>query len=84
MNTPAEAEPDDTEATPPPVESGRNLEPVALAVVFLLPPIALGGAAIFLGLTRGLAWNPLAVGLVIGLVASIGFFFVVRRIFAAT
>jgi hypothetical protein len=69
---------------PPPVEAGaQDMEPIVLALVFLVPPIALGGSAIALAFSKKLAWNPLAVGLVIGLVASIGFYFVVRRVFAA-
>ena len=74
----------DDEAPPPPVEGGHNLEPIVLALVFLVPPIALGGSAIALAFAKDLAWNPLAVALVIGLVASIAFFFVVRRVFAAS
>lgn len=73
--------PDLAEETPPPVEGGHNLEPAVLALVFLAPPLALGGTAIGLLLYGGFAWNALGIGLVIGLVASIGFFFVVRRVF---
>ncbi len=84
----AEDAPDSTssgdEAPPPPVEGGHNLEPIVLALVFLVPPIALGGSAIALAFAKDLAWNPLAVALVIGLVASIAFYFVVRRVFAAS
>lgn len=71
------------ETPPEPVESGRNLEPIVLGLVFLVPPIVLGGSAITLAFAKNLAWNPLAVGLVVGLLASIGFYFVMRRIFAA-
>lgn len=81
--SPGEVSPGD-EAPPPPVEGGHDLEPIVLALVFLVPPIALGGSAIALAFAKELAWNPLAVGLVIGLVASIGFYFVVRRVFAAS
>ena len=84
----AEDAPDSTssgdEAPLPPVEGGHNLEPIVLALVFLVPPIALGGSAIALAFAKDLAWNPLAVALVIGLVASIAFYFVVRRVFAAS
>lgn len=73
--------PDLAEETPPPVEAGRDLEPAVLAVVFLFPPLLLGGTAIGLLIYGGFAWDALGIGLVIGLVLSIGFFFVVRRIF---
>lgn len=73
------------ETAPPPVEAGaQDMEPIVLALVFLVPPILLGGSAIALAFSKQLAWNPLAVGLVIGLVASVGFYFVVRRVFAAS
>lgn len=81
---PSDAASPGDEVPPPPVEGGHNLEPIVLALVFLVPPIALGGSAIALAFAKDLAWNPLAVALVIGLVASIGFYFVVRRVFAAS
>lgn len=75
--------PDLADESPPPVEGGHDLEPAVLALVFLAPPLALGGSAIGLLLYGGFAWNALGIGLVIGLAASIGFFFVVRRVFAS-
>ena len=77
----SELGPDLAEETPPPVEGGHNLGPAVLALVFLAPPLALGGSAIGLLIYGGFAWDALGIGLVIGLVASIGFFFVVRRVF---
>ena len=73
--TPAELKP------PPPVAGNESPEPAVVALVFLLPPLALGGTALGLLLAGGYGWNPLGVGLMLGLVASVVGFAVIRRIF---
>ena len=66
---------------PPPVAGNESPEPAVVALVFLLPPLALGGTALGLLLAGGYGWNPLGVGLIVGLVASVVGFAVIRRIF---
>ncbi|HBP21097.1 MAG TPA: hypothetical protein DEA08_25335 [Planctomycetes bacterium] len=66
---------------PPPVAGNESPEPAVVALVFLLPPLALGGTALGLLLAGGYGWNPLGVGLMVGLVASVVGFAVIRRIF---
>ena len=75
--TPAELEP------PPPVAGNESPEPAVVALVFLLPPLALGGTALGLLVAGGYGWNPLGVGLMVGLIASVVGFAVIRRIFDA-
>ena len=67
---------------PPPVAGSSNEpEPTIVALVFLLPPLALGGTALGLLLAGNFAWNPLGVGLFVGLVVSVIGFGVIRQLF---
>jgi hypothetical protein len=79
---PAEpVEPAEREAPPPVAGGGGDPEPAVVAMVFLIPPLAFGGAALGLILAYRLEWNPLGVGLFVGLVVSVLGFAVVRRLF---
>lgn len=81
VGTPVDAAPPAELEAPPPVAGNESPEPAVVALVFLLPPLALGGTALGLLVAGGYGWNPLGVGLIVGLIASVVGFAVIRRIF---
>ncbi|MGE0712657.1 MAG: hypothetical protein AB7N76_09005 [Planctomycetota bacterium] len=79
---PAASAPPPEPSPPPPVAgSNQDPEPTVVALVFLLPPLALGGVALGLLLAGNFAWDPLGVALFVGLIASVAGFAVIRRLF---